>query len=95
MCRLKANHSLSYNTMKEYLTQFLEFMKENGNWKLTLLGFLASLGGHGFWGALWVALVAACCLEYKDKSYGNVWSWTDWSLVASGGLIGALVLLIL
>jgi hypothetical protein len=81
--------------MKEYFAQFWEFMKTDGNWKLVLLGFLASLGGQGFWGALWVALVAACCLEYKDKSYGNMWSWKDWSLVASGGLIGALVLLIL
>jgi hypothetical protein len=81
--------------MKKYFVQFWEFMKTDGNWKLVLLGFLASLGGQGFWGALWVAVVAACCLEYKDKSYGSMWSWTDWSLVASGGLIGALILLIL
>jgi hypothetical protein len=81
--------------MKEYFAQFWEFIKTDGNWKLVLLGFLASLGGQGFFGALWVAIIAACCLEYKDKSYGNVWSWKDWSLVASGGLIGALVFLIL
>lgn len=81
--------------MKEYLTRFLDFMKKNGNWKLVLLGLLASIGGRGFLGALWVSIVAACCLEYKDKSYGSQWSWTDWSLVVSGGLIGALIFLIL
>ena len=47
------------------------------------------------WTALYSAVVAATCLELKDKMYSNIYGWTDWSLSVGGGAVAALIWLIL
>lgn len=49
---------------------------------------VAALGG-GAWAALAVAVVAASCLEYKDKAHGGSWDWADWLLTVAGGAVSA------
>ncbi|MCR5394181.1 MAG: hypothetical protein K6E86_02140 [Bacteroidales bacterium] len=45
--------------------------------------------------AIYSAFVAATCLELKDHLYQRKADWIDWVLTFGGGLLAALVILIL
>ena len=37
--------------------------------------------------AIYSAIVAASCLELKDKLHGCQWDWIDWACTVLGGII--------
>lgn len=39
------------------------------------------------WAAIYSAIVAASCLELKDKLHGCQWDWIDWACTVLGGII--------
>ena len=44
---------------------------------------------------IYAAVVAATCLELKDRLYGNKFDLTEWLLTVVGGTIAALIWLII
>lgn len=42
------------------------------------------------WTAIYSAIVAASCLELKDRLHGSPWDWIDWLCTVSGGFIAML-----
>lgn len=71
------------------MNKFIAWFGESNRYKHLFGGMaVAALGGTA-WAALVVAVVAASCLEFKDKAHGCVWDWTDWLLTVAGGAVSA------
>lgn len=64
------------------------FLKKSNRAKHLLGGFLVSWGASSPYDAIYVATVAASCLELKDKLRGGYWDWVDWALTILGGILG-------
>lgn len=58
-------------------------------------GFIVAALAGSFYAAIYVAVIAASCLELKDRLYGNTWDWLDWFCTLIGGVIAAIVFYIL
>ena len=58
-------------------------------------GFLVSWLASTAYDAVYASIVAASCLEFKDKHHGGVWDWVDWAFTMAGGVLGAVCRLIL
>lgn len=71
------------------------WLRISNRWKHLLGGFAVGAAGAGAWAALVVSIVAASCLEYKDRAHGCVWDWVDWSLTVAGGVVAAAIYLII
>lgn len=72
-----------------FMNKILAFLKESNRYKHLLGGFLVALGAFSPYAAIYVALVAASCLELKGKLQGGYWDWVDWSLTVLGGVLAA------
>lgn len=77
------------------MKKIIEFLKKSNPYKHLIGGFMVGLLACSPWAALYSAVVAATCLEIKDKMYSNFYDWTDWSLSVGGGVFAALIWLIL
>ena len=51
------------------------------------IGLLANDYSHSLFGSV----IAATCLEYKDRAYGGKWDWIDYGLTVLGSLFGTLI----
>ena len=68
----------------------------SGGIRLVSLATLIVLTGSALAvGLLYSSVVAASCLELKDKLKGGYWDWIDWIMTAVGGGIAAVVWLFL
>lgn len=77
------------------MKKIIEFLKKSNHYKHLIGGFMVGLLACSPWTALYSAVVAATCLEFKNKMYSNFYDWIDWSLSVGGGAVAALIWLIL
>lgn len=77
------------------MKKIIEFLKKSNHYKHLIGGFVVGLLACSPWAAFYSAIVAATCLELKDKMYSNAYDWTDWLLSVSGGAVAALIWLFL
>lgn len=73
------------------MNKIISFLKESNRYKHLLGGLLVGLFALSSWTAIYSAIVAASCLELKDKLTGNYWDWIDWFTTISGGAIAAIL----
>lgn len=76
------------------MEKILQFLKTSNRNKHLIGGFLVGMFALGALPALYSAMVAASCLELKDKLHGCYWDWADWLLTVAGGGLAALLWLI-
>lgn len=77
------------------MDKIILFLKTSNRYKHLIGGFLVGICALGAWTALYAAIVAASCLELKDRLHGCRWDRTDWTLTVIGGGIASLLWLIL
>lgn len=80
--------------MKKIFKKIKTFLLESNHYWHLIGGFAVGLFAFDCWTALYAAVIAASCLEFKDSEYGNQWDWTDWLLTIGGALPPALFWLI-
>lgn len=69
----------------------IEFLRLSSRYKHLLGGFAVGLFALGVYPALYSSVVAASCLELKDKLHGGVWDWIDWLITIVGGGLAAML----
>lgn len=69
----------------------IEFLKQSNRPKHLIGGFIVGLLSLNWWCAIYATIVAASCLELKDKLYGNKWDWIDFVMTIVGGMIPTLI----
>lgn len=77
------------------MKKIIQFLKKSKHYKHLIGGFMVGLLAWSPWAALYSAVVAATCLEIKDKMYSNFYDWTGWALSVGGGVFAALFWLII
>lgn len=73
---------------KETAPAFLGWLKASNHWKHLVGGFVVGFIPARPEAAIYGGIVAASCLELKDKLYGNTWDWQDWLLTFMGAAAG-------
>lgn len=51
-------------------------------------GFVLGLLSPGAYAAALTVGAVASALEFKDRSWGGKWDWTDWAVTVAGGAVG-------
>lgn len=74
------------------MNKFISFLKKSNRYKHLIGGFIVGLFGISPWTAMYASIVAASCLELKDKLRGGLWDWIDWGCTVIGGALAALTL---
>lgn len=77
------------------MNKFFSFFAASNRYKHLIGGFIVAAPAGSFYTAIYVAAVAASCLELKDRLYGNLWDWLDWLCTLLGGSIAALMFYLL
>lgn len=76
------------------MNKIISFLSQSNRYKHLIGGFFVGLCALSPYGAVYSAVVAASCLELKDKLRGCRWDWIDWSITLAGGTVAALLLLL-
>lgn len=74
------------------MNKIFNFLAVSNRYKHLTGGFIVAALAGSFYAAVYAAVVAASCLELKDRLYGNPWDWIDWLCTLLGGIIAAIVL---
>lgn len=77
------------------MNKIFNFLAVPNRYKHLIGGFIVAALAGSFYAAVYVAVIAASCLELKDRLYGNSWDWLDWLCTLLGGIIAAIVFYIL
>lgn len=72
------------------MNKILSFLSKSNRYKHLIGGFVVGVLALSPYGALYSAVVAASCLELKDKLSGCSWDWIDWGLTVAGAIIPAI-----
>ena len=75
------------------MNKILSFLKQSNRYKHLLGGLFVGFLSLGLWSAIYSTIVAASCLELKDKLHGGKWDWIDWTLTVLGGIISTIIYL--
>ena len=76
------------------MNKIFSFLKKSNRYKHLISGFMVGLCALSPWTAIYSAIIAASCLELKDKLQGCPWDWIDWACTVLGGFIAMLFWLI-
>ena len=76
------------------MNKIISFLSESNRYKHLIGGFLVGVVACAPWAALYASIVAASCLELKDRLYGNSWDWVDRVCTAVGGVAAIAIWLI-
>ncbi len=76
------------------MNKIISFLKKSNRYKHLVGGFMVGLCALSPWTAVYSAVVAASCLELKDRLHGCPWDWIDWLCTAFGGVIAMFIWLI-
>lgn len=76
------------------MNKIIAFLRKSNRYKHLLGGFLVGICASCPWHGLYAAVVAASCLELKDRLRGSRWDWIDWFMTVIGGVIAAVFWLI-
>ncbi len=77
------------------MKKIIAFLKKSNHYKHLIGGFIISWLTASPYAGIYAAVVAATCLELKDRLYGNQFDLTEWLLTVVGGTIAALIWLII
>lgn len=77
------------------MNKILSFLGQSNRYKHLAGGFIVGLLALTPYAATYAAVIAASCLELKDKLRGGRWDWVDWALTVVGGGIAALIFLVI
>lgn len=77
------------------MNKIISFLKKSNRYKHLVGGFMVGLCAMSPWTAIYSAIVAASCLELKDRLHGCPWDWTDWLCTVLGGFIAMLFWLVM
>lgn len=80
--------------MKKIFSKLKSFLMESNRYKRLIGGLLVGLCALSPWAAIYSAIVAASCLELKDKLHGCPWDWIDWACTLFGGFIAMIIWII-
>lgn len=72
------------------MNKIISFLSKSNRYKHLVGGFMVGLCALSPWTAIYSAIVAASCLELKDRLHGSPWDWIDWLCAVSGGFIAML-----
>ena len=72
------------------MEKIISFLKGHNHYKHLIGGLLVGLFPLSSWTAIYSAVIAASCLELKDKLKGYYWDWFDWLMTIVGGGIAAI-----
>lgn len=75
------------------MSKILSFLRESNRIKHLLGGFLVALFAFGAIQAVYASIVAASCLEFKDRLWGGKWDWIDWAFTVFGGVVASIIYL--
>lgn len=81
--------------IQKFMDKILLFLKTSNRYKHLIGGLLVGLFALGAIPAIYASIVAASCLELKDKLHGCYWDWVDWILTIAGGAVAAVFWLII
>ena len=73
------------------MKKILNFLTASNRYKHLIGGFAVGLCALDLWTAIYATIVAASCLELKDKLYGNKWDWGDWVLTLVVGYVASII----
>lgn len=71
------------------MNKIFSFFAASNRYKHLFGGFIIAALAGSFYAAIYAAIVAASCLELKDRLYGNRWDWIEWLCTLLGGLYAA------
>lgn len=77
------------------MKKIIAFLKNSNHYKHLIGGSIVSWLTASPYAGIYAAVVAATCLELKDRLYGNKFDLTEWLLTVVGGTIAALIWLII
>ena len=77
------------------MNKIIAFLKQSNRYKHLIGGLLVGFAALNPWTALYSSVIAASCLELKDKLKGCRWDWIDWLMTVGGGCISVIVWLLL
>ena len=77
------------------MKKIIAFLKNPNHYKHLIGEFIVSWLTASPYAGIYAAVVAATCLELKDRLYGNKFDLTEWLLTVVGGTIAALIWLII
>lgn len=72
------------------MNKIISFLKKSNRYKHLVGGFIVGLCALSPWSAIYSAIIAASCLELKDKLHGCPLDWIDWACTVFGGFIAML-----
>lgn len=79
---------------KELIKKAVNWVKDSNRYKHLIGGAIIGACGGSFWTGLYGGVIAASCLEFKDKAHGGLWDWTDWAITVGGAVATSLLWLI-
>ena len=74
------------------MNKFFKFFAASNRYKHLIGGFIVAALAGSFYAAVYAAVVAASCLELKDRHDGNPLDWNDRLRTLIGGIDAAIVL---
>ena len=77
------------------MKKFWNWFISSNHYKHFIGGWIIGFGITGWFHSIYAVAIAASCLEYKDRAYGNNWDWSDWWCTVIGGLFGQLAVYLL
>lgn len=77
------------------MNKIFNFLAVSNRYKHLIGSFIVAALAGSFYASVYAAVVAASCLELKDRLYGNTWDWLDWFCTLIGGVIATIVFYIL
>ena len=77
------------------MKKIIQFLQDSNYYKYLIGGFIVSWLTASPYAGIYAAVVAATCLELKDRLYGNKFDLTDWLFTVVGGAIAAIIWLII
>ncbi len=75
--------------------QVINFIKNSNHYMHLISGFFVAMLAASPYAAIYSAVVAATCLELKDRLYGNKFDSISWLLTVGGGALASLIWLII
>lgn len=73
------------------MKKVIAWLKESNRIKHLAGGAFIGLLANDYSHSLFGSVIAATCLEYKDRAYGGKWDWIDYGLTVLGSLFGTLI----
>lgn len=73
------------------MKKVIAWLKASNRFKHIAGGVFVGLLAYNYACSFYAAVIAASCLEYKDRAWGGKWDWIDWGLTVGGSLVGTFV----